>query len=77
MSEWLLRVVMQKVICEVLQPLVGLFQALSCYWKRLIHLLRKQKLHTKGEICFLCCEKLPQAGVLLRQLESCFSLLRL
>lgn len=47
MSYWLLQALIHKVIREVLQPIVDLFQALSCYWKCMIHLLRKQKLHTK------------------------------
>lgn len=49
MSYGRLRALIHKVIREVLQPIVGLFQALSRYWKCMIHLLRKQKLHTKGK----------------------------
>lgn len=49
MSYRRLRALIHKVIREVLQPIVDLFQALSCYWECMIHLLRKQKLHTKGE----------------------------
>lgn len=49
MSSWLLRALIHKVIREALQPIVDLSQALSCYWKCMIHLLSRQKLHTKGE----------------------------